>query len=174
MPKQLRHRPYNNTVPFGRLRNPFKAFRNIRAISTTGVDTSPSDTDEHEDEDPTREPNDMDSPAESFEVTLDNVHDALVTHLQTRFGGEKPFKEAKQFGRCFKNLVTYYFSNAQRCEKGSSLEMGIRNIIHSHYAVIGEYLESFANVLKANSILNYWNFILTSLRWFHYDCEYNN
>jgi len=173
MPKQLRHRPYNNTVPFGRLRNPFKAFRNIRAISTTGVDTSPSD-DEHEDEDPTGELNDKDSPAESFEVTLDNVHDALVTHLQTRFGGEKPFKEAKQFGRCFKNLVTYYFSNAQRCESGSSLEMGVRNIIHSHYAVIGEYLESFANVLKANSILNYWNFILTSLRWFHYDCEYNN
>jgi len=98
----------------------------------------------------------------------------LLIHLQTKLGGEKKLKDAKQFCRTFKNFIIFSLHKNAEDWKQLALEVVIRKILFSSYPLIGEFLEQYTKHLKSGTLLNYWNFLLTSLRWFHFDCNLNN
>ena len=151
----------NTHAVYGRLANPNKAFR--RTSIAQSFDESFDDSSEH------------DYTAigcDSYEEELGQTRDALLVHLQTKFGGGKKLKEAKQFARTFSSLIKYSFDSNEEW-KQLPLQIGIRKIMKCRYPLIGEYLEQFVNHLRSGTILNYWNYIVTSLRWYHFDCDLN-
>lgn len=104
---------------------------------------------------------------------LQMIIDELLIHLQTKLGGEKKLKDAKQFCRTFKNFVIFSFHRNAEDWKQLALEVVIRKILFSSYPLIGEFLEQYTKHLKSGTLLNYWNFLLTALRWFHFYCNLN-
>jgi len=101
------------------------------------------------------------------------IVDQLTTYLQTKVGGDKKLKDAKQFGRTFKIFVLFCYRKNAEVWKQSALPKGIRKVLFSAYPLIGEFLEIHSKYLKSGTLLNYWNFLLTSLRWYHFDCTFN-
>jgi hypothetical protein len=81
-------------------------------------------------------------------------------------------KDANEFVRLFKSFTTFVFAKNEQWRKLSVVNV-LRKITQNHYPLIGEYLEQFVNFLKAGTLLNYWNCLLISLRWYHFDCDLN-
>ena len=111
--------------------------------------------------------------SETFKDNLSRLRDALLTHLvKTTIGGEKQLTDAKPFTRTLMSFLE--FANDQNEEfKEKAFDYAIRQILFKAYPLIGKYLEKYKKYKKCGTILNYWNHILTSLRFFHYDCEMN-
>jgi hypothetical protein len=163
------HKHKTTNAVYGRLANPNKAFRHKLFDSiATSFDESFDDSSEQ-----SFHAHEYTAIGyESYEEELGQTSDALLAHLLTKFGGEKKRKEAKQFVRTFRSIIKYSFDKNEEW-KQLPLQFGIRKIMQCHYSLIGEYLEQFVKHLKSGTLLNYWNFILTSLRWYHFDCELN-
>ena len=104
---------------------------------------------------------------------LQMIIDEFLIHLQTKLGGDKKLKDAKQFCRTFKNFIIFSFHKNAGDWKQLALEVVIRKILFSSYPLIGEFLEQYTKHLKSGTLLNYWNFLLTALRWFHFYCNLN-
>jgi len=108
-----------------------------------------------------------------FQENLTIICDELLCHLQTKLGGEKNLKEAKQFVRTFEKFIKFSFHENEDF-KNKSFHYGIRQILRNSYPLVGKYLEQYVKHLKSGTILNYWNHLLISLRWFHFDCDLNH
>jgi hypothetical protein len=104
---------------------------------------------------------------------LQMIIDEFLIHLQTKLGGDKKLKDAKQFCRTFRNFIIFSFHKNAGEWKQLALEVVIRKILFSSYPLIGEFLEQYTEQLKSGTLLNYWNFLLTALRWFHFYCNLN-
>jgi hypothetical protein len=142
-------------------------------------DENPSDDDGHDataevnkhEDDPHLGSSDNDA-SQLFQENLTIICDELLSHLQTKLGGEKKLKEAKQFVRTFEKFIKFSFHENEDL-KNKSFHCGIRQILRNSYPLVGKYLEQRVKHLKSGTILNYWNHLLISLRWFHFDCDLN-
>jgi hypothetical protein len=168
--KGLRHNATMSSI-YGRLANPFKAFRKRRldseykeANESNGHNDVQSNIDKEDS---------MHVDDESFDIELTIFGEELIKYSKTMVGGEKVLKDAKEVARCFSCFVNFCFGKNEEW-KQLPLDNVLRQIVHNHYPLVGEYLEQSFKYLKSGTILNILNSILMSLRWFHYHCELNN
>jgi len=156
--KKLKKLRCNGTIvsTYGRLANPFKAFRK-RVDSEDKEDNKSNgynDVQSNGDKEDSMHVDD-----ESFDIQLTIFGEELITYSKTVVGGKKVLKDAKEVARCFSCFVNFCFGKNEEW-KQLPLDYVLRQIVHNHYPLVGEYLEQSLKYLKSGTILNILNSIL--------------